>query len=381
MTLTSSGEYDGGENPNIVEYEKPIEESYKNDTWTYELVDAAKITTQIVNDKAYYYTITMENYKNKYDAITRRVKMPVKILQTLSNQGMSLQVVTNIAAYEVPADALKNYLTQYEGTDTIQLDFTRKSYSDILTYVRSYPETYVSGEQLDITFRGNNKNTKVNTLNANMKVKLKVEAAGAYNYANYFTYLYNYNKGEWEAKAYQVDNSDNKYLTYPTMNTGLNALYLRTVANGNMDSSYLMNALTSTYNITGLGTVYEQTDTVKASQYVSLMLGIARNSKAIDLTQGASAADYSVAKASGIYISNARGTVTKEQALAGVVKLYEIKHGDKIKASNMSFSNVSSNYKQAVSKAYAVGLIETMNDPKSGVTYGELCDWIAIAVD
>ena len=84
----------------------------------------------------------MENYKNKYDAITRRVKMPVKILQTLINQGMSLQVVTNIAAYEVPADALKNYLTQYEGTDAIQLDFTRKSYSDILTYVRSYPETY-----------------------------------------------------------------------------------------------------------------------------------------------------------------------------------------------------------------------------------------------
>ena len=165
------------------------------------------------------------------------------------------------------------------------------------------------------------------------------------------------------------------------MNTGLNALYARTVANSSINSSYIMNALTSTYNITGLGTTYSQTDSVKASQYVSLMLGIAKNSKAIDLTQSASQADYSAAKASGLYISSARGNVTKEQALAGVVKLYEMKHGYKLKASNMSFSNVSSNYKEAVSKAYAAGIIEAMNDPQANVTYGQLCDWIAVAID
>ena len=73
--------------------------------------------------------------------------------------------------------------------------------------------------------------------------------------------------------------------------------------------------------------------------------------------------------------------MTREEALAGVVKLYEIKHGNKLKASNMTFPGVSANYAQAVSKAYAAGLIESMTAPKANVTYAELCDWIALAIE
>ena len=73
--------------------------------------------------------------------------------------------------------------------------------------------------------------------------------------------------------------------------------------------------------------------------------------------------------------------MTREQALAGAVKLYEIKHGNKIKASNRNFSGVSSTYSEAVSKAYAVGMIDRMDSPRSNVKYSELCDWIALAIE
>ncbi len=380
-TLTSSGEYDGGDNQNIVIYPEAVVETYKNGIWTYEIVDAAKITTQILQANQFYYTITLENYKGKHDAVTRSLKMPVKVMSTLANRGMTLQVVTNIATYEIPGEALKSYINQYEGTDKVQLDFTRKSYSDITTYVRSYPEEYQSGEVLKIEFKGNARNTVVNTLNTNMKVKLKLDVATSYNYTNFNTYLYNYSTGNWEPQTYQVDTSNNKYLTYSTMYTGLHALYARKVETSSINSSYLMNALTSTYNITGLGTIYTQGDDVKASQYVKLMLGIAEDSKDINLSQGATSADYAAAKASGIYISRSTGDVTREQALAGVVRLYEIKKGYKIKPSNRSFNNVSATYKEAVSKAYAVGMIESFEDAQETVTYGQLCDWIALAID
>ena len=380
-TKTSSDEYDGGDNPNIIEYEKPVEESYKNGIWTYEIVDAAKVTTQILESNNYYYTVTLENYNNKHDAVTRSLKMPIKVLSTLANRGMTLQVVTNIATYEIPGEALKSYINQYQGTDKVQFDMTRKSYSDISNYVRSYPETYQSGEVLKVTFRGNAKNTTVNTFNTPIKVKLKLDVATSYNYSSFNTYLYNYASGNWESYPYQVDTVNNKYLTYNTMYTGLNALYSRTIENSNIDSNYLMNALTSMYNITGLGSVYEQSDEVKASQYVKLMLGIAENSRAINLTQQATSADYAAAKASGIYISNAKGNVTREQALAGAVRLYEIKKGYKIKPSNYTIDGVSSAYREAASKAYAIGMIESLDEPRAAVTYGELCDWIALAID
>lgn len=380
-TGTSSDEYDGGDNENVVIYPNPVEETYKDGIWTYEIVDAAKVSTQILESKDYFYTVTLENYKNKYNATTRRLVMPVKVANTIANQGMALKVVTNIGTYEIPGKALKHYLAKYKDTDKVQIDLTRQSYSDIITYVRSYPEQYQSGEKLDIIFRGATGSEVVYTLDSAMKINLKLDVVASYSYSNYATYLYNYAKGSWESYAYQIDTTNNKYAAYNTMYTGLNALYSKPVANSNSNASYLMNALTSAYNITGLGTVYTESTNVKASQYVTLLLGIAKNKSAIDLTQNATAADYAAAKASGLYISSSTGNVTREQALAGVVKLYELKHGTKIKASNMVFSNVSSNYRSAASKAYAVGIIDSMQNPQASVTYGELCDWIALAID
>ena len=46
----------------------------------------------------------------------------------------------------------------------------------------------------------------------------------------------------------------------------------------------------------------------------------------------------------------------------------------------MSFSNVSANYREAVRKAYAIGLITDIN-PQAKVTYGTLCDWVAQVVE
>lgn len=380
-TKTSGDEYDGGDNPNVIIYPEPIVQTFKDGVWTYEIVDAAKVTTQILSNKQYYYNVPLTYYKNKYDATTRTLKMPLKVLSTIANQGMVLQVETTVATYEIPGQALKNYISQYEGTDIVQFDFSKKMYSDIYSYARAYPEEYKSGEKLDIRFRGDSKSTVVNTLDSAMKVKMKLDVLGSYNYNGYFTYQYNYQTGNWDSYDYQVDTENNKYLTYSTQHTGLNSLYARSIANGSTSSSYLMNTLASKYNITGLGTTYTKNATVKAAQYVKLMVGIAENSKAIDLTAGATALDYQKASAAGFYTSATRGTVTKEQALAGAVKLYEMKHGNKIKASNVSFSNASYAYREALSKAYAVGMIDSMSNPQGSVNYEELCDWIAIAVD
>lgn len=371
-TKTSDDEYDGGDNSNVIIYPEAVEETYKDGIWTYEIVDAAKITTQIQANKQYFYTITLENYKNKYDASIRRIKMPKKVLDTLINQNMALKIITNIGTYEIPGKALKYYSNQHSATDTVQFDLTRMEYSDISNYARSYPEQYESGEKLQISI----KNSQINKLDDSMTVKLKLDVVGSYNYSNFFTYQYNYATGNWNKYNYSVDTVDNSYLNYSTVYTGLNAIYERTITSSNSNASYLMNELTSAYNITGLGTTYGKNSNVGASQYVSLLLGIRLNREVINLGAGATTDDYAKAKAAGLYTSSSRGNVTKEQALAGIIKLYEINHGYQIKPSNMTFNNVSSTYREAASKAYAVGLIETMTDPQSTITYEELCDWI-----
>lgn len=372
FTKTSNGEYDGGENENVIIYPEAVEETYKNGIWTYEIVDAAKVISQIQSQKQYFYTITLENYKNKYDASIRRIKMPKKVLDTLINQNMALKIVTNIGGYEIPGKALKYYSNKYSATDTVQFDLTRMAYSDIYSYTRSYPQQYESGEKLEIAI----KNSPINKLEDYMTVKLKLNVVGAYNYSNFFTYQYNYAAGNWNQYNYAVDTADNSYLTYSTVYIGLNAIYERSIPSSNSNASYVMNELTSAYNITGLGTTYGKNNNVGASQYVSFILGIRLNRNPINLVTGATSDDYEKAKAAGLYISSSRGNVTKEQALAGMIKLYEINHGYKIKPSNRTFNNVSITYREAASKAYAIGLIDSIENPQSTITYEALCDWM-----
>lgn len=373
ITNKSSGEYDGGDNENVVTYDKPIKETYTNGVWTYELQDVATITSSIINKSEYFYTITMKHYKNKNDAQVRRIKMPKMIMDTLINRGMALKVETNIGIYEIPATALKNYVKSYEAKDTLQIDFTRTSQADIASYGRSYPEVYTSGEKIEVTLLGKKKKTTVNKLDDYMRIKLKLDIVGSYNYSNFYTYQYNYSAGSWVKYNNIIETQDSSYLSFATVNTGLNAIYEKKTTTTSMASSYNMNTLASAYNIQGLGTTYVKNAYVGGSQYVQLLLGIQLKRAETNLSVSATSVDYQKARAAGIYRGNG-GYVTKEQAIAGIIKIYEVKNG-KLKPSNKQISGTSAAYSEAVRKAYAIGLIDEIN-PQQYVTYEELCDWL-----
>ncbi len=374
-TKKSDDEYDGGENDNIVIYPEAIVESYKDDIWTWEIMDSAKIITQIQAKKDYYYTVNVELYKNKYDAKVRRVKMAKSVLDTLANQGMELRIQTNVGMYDIPAKALDYYSKMYSASDKVQFELTTAKSYDIYTYQRSYPDMLVKGERLQIRFIGNNRVTEVKKLDGNARIKLKVDALGGYNYKDLYTYTYLYDQANWVKENYTVETLSNSYLTYRTSQLGLYAMYERAITSSN-NITYLMSRLMNIYNIQGLGSTYYSKDYVYRDPYVILLMGIAENKSSINLTQKASNELLNRAKKAGVYISSNSGPITEEQAIAGIIKLYELKNGYKIKPSSASFLNVNANYREAVRKAYAIGLITDIN-PQAKVTYGTLCDWVA----
>ncbi len=381
LTKTSNDEYDGGENDNIIIYPEAIVDTYTNGIWTKEIVDTAKIISQIQNSKHYFLTVTMENYKNKYDADVRRLKMPKNVVDTLINRGMALKVITNVGIYEIPGKALRVYSNQYSARDIVQFDFTKATLLNIAAIGRSYPESFIKGERFEVMFRGSTKNTAVQKLDDHMKIKLKLELVGQYNFANMNTYTYSYYTNSWSKQNPAIETQTDSYFVYSTPYTGLHALYQRLTIASNTGSTYIMNELKAAYDIRGLGDIYFKQDYVYGNQYIQLLMGIAQNKSSIDLTESVTSDLKTKARTSGIYISQSTGTVTKEQALAGVVKLYELKQGYQVKPSKVVFKGVSSTYKEAVGKAYALGLIDEAINPSGKVTYSELCDWIIQVIE
>ena len=381
MTKTSDGEYDGGDNDNIVIYPEAIVDSYTNGVWTKEIVDTAKIISQIQNSNNYFLSVTMENYKNKYDADIRRLKMPKNIVDALINQGMALKVITNVGIYEIPGKTLRFYSNQYSARDMVQFDFTKATTTNLSAIGRSYPETFVKGERFAVMFRGSNKNTVVQKLDDYMKVKLKLELVGQYNFANINTYMYSYNTNTWSKQNPVIETQTDSYFVYSTPYTGLHVLYERVTTTSSSNTTYIMNELKAAYDIRGLGEIYSKQDYVEGNQYIQLLMGIAQNKSSIDLTASVTNDLRNKARTSGIYISQSSGMVTKEQAIAGVVKLYELKQGYQVKPSKVTLTGVSSTYKDAVGKAYALGLIDETINPSGKITYSELCDWIIQVIE
>ena len=377
LTKTSNDEYDGGENDNVVTYPDPIIDSYEDDIWTKEVVDTAKVITQIQESNQYFYTIEMKNYKNRYDAKVRSIVIPKNIIDTLDNKGMALQIVTNIGVYEVPGKALRYQGNSYGARDKVVFDITKLTPNDITLYDRKYPEMFVKGENFAVTIKGENKTSRIKKLDDRMKVKQSLELLGQYNFNNLNAYMYNPNVARWSKQAPVKETIEYTYLMYTTAETGSHLLYQTMQSEGNSSNSYIMNELKAKYNIKGLGDIYKSNDIVNANQYIKLMMGIAKKDPQITLSQVPSKELKTQAKTSGIYISYNTGAVTNEQAIAGVVRLYELNAGYKVKPSKMVIQGISGAYKESVGKAYALGLIDESFKGYKKITYNELCDLVA----
>lgn len=375
LTKKSSDEYDGGDNDNIVIYPNPIVEDYTKDVWTIEIVDTAKIISDIMKQNAYFFTIKAEKYNNRYDAEIRRIKIPKAVIDTLINRTMELRVITSTGTYELPVKALASYTKQYDAKDIVQFDFKRIIDYKIASIIKLYPETLLKGEQLDIVIRGKSITLPIKKLDGYLKVKLRLDAKTEYLYKNIFAYTYNFDRAAWTKETYSIDNLTDTSISYLTSVTGIYSIYEKKDIAPTRLSTYAMRQLASTYDMAALGTIYFQNDAVYRDQFVNLMLGVAQNKSQIDLTAPAYADSLTKAKSAGIYISSSSGPVNEEQAIAGIIKLYELKNGYKIKPSTVRLGGVSRDYQEAVSKAYALGLIEAIN-PTRPITYEVLCDWI-----
>ncbi len=379
ITKTSDDEYDGGENDNIIIYPDAVVDKYEGDVWTKEVVDTATIISQIQRSDKYFFTVEMKNYKGIHDASVRSLVMPKNIIDTLDNKGMALQIVTNVAIYEIPGKALRYYGNGYDARDKVTFDITKMTNANTYMIARPYPEQLVQGENFEVKITGSNRSVQVKRFDEYMKIKQKLDLLGQYQFENLNTYMYSNDTGGWtKFTPQQVTNKDS-YLVYTTPYAGMHMVY-RTVSTTSTlptgNSTYIMNELKSKYSINGLGDVYGRSAYVGANQYIKLMMGIAQKSTQIDLTAAPTSDLKAKARTSGIYISYNTGLITAEQAISGVVKLYELSSGYRVKPSKVSIPGTSGTYQEAVSKAYALGLIENDFQPLRNVTYSQLCDWI-----
>ncbi|ONI47834.1 hypothetical protein AN644_03720 [Candidatus Epulonipiscium fishelsonii] len=375
-TEPSDDEFDGGENENVVEYDKDTDESYDDGVWEYEILNPNGIITDIIDDDEYVFEIDMQLYRDFYDASLRVVKMPKEVMTALQNLDMQLKVITNVGQYKIDPDGLQYYTDQAKQGDIIQFDFQTLLEYDLEKVKKEYPYTIQSAESMAVSMHSDTKVIDdMSQLEDYMEVSLKLENEYDYIAKNIKPMIYDHSDRQWEDVPFvDVDYlEDGSYLTFRTPVLGVYGLQVIEDSQSVQNLPYGMQYIATQYGIEQIGQKYTEMDLVQPAQFVNLMLGITTNEEKIDLDGWLSDASYDMAAISGLFVEDSKGIVTEQEVVSGIVRLHELRTGDRIKPSNVTFNGLDPVYQENVSKAYAIGLIDDI-EPTSGVTYEELCD-------
>lgn len=374
LTKKSDDEYDGGENDNIVIYPDQIEESYENGIWTWEIVDAQSVISEILTKKDYFFTVDLTLYRDRYDASIRKLRLPKSVWDALVGQRMELKVETSYGVYQIPANSIAYATEKTNANQIIELEWRKIYPYDIQDVVKPYPYVLQKGEQLSITVQG--KAQPITKVDGMIRAELKLDNPNDYLSKNMQGYTYDKTNGSWIKEQFSIQTrTDGTYLGFSTPRLGIYGLYYVSDYTLPSQMTSSMQTLIKRYEVEGLGTKFRKNDRVNSNQFILLMLGVTQNKSKIDLTATVPADMKDHAKASKLYISNNTGAITEEQAIHGVVRLYELTTGNKVKPSNKRVVGVSAAYEESVRKAYALGLINTIN-ASAPITYGQLCDLI-----
>lgn len=361
ITKTSENEYDGGDNDNIIVFDKDIEETYNSGVWTIEILNTSKVLSDILKSDEYYYTVDMGLYSGKIDANVRRVIIPKPILEALDNNKMCLRIVTNNSKYDIEMKSIKEFNSKVSIKDKVEFNLENIIAYDIRDILNTSQYSFISGEKLSIK---DTKGNSVTQFDSPIKVSNKVKE---FNGNTCYTYTNTWNK----LKSTDTIYSGNKYKEYNTLDVGIYSIFKEYLANSNDLTTKNMEIIKKTYGVGELGNRYSKYSKVHANQYVNLLLGIANNSEKIVIS---GEVNKDKASKSGIYTDKVYDYITVEQALHGLVRLHEIVNGYSLPDTKKIDS--SGVYKQSVNKAYTFGLIDSKVSLTGNISVANLCDWL-----
>ncbi|OOB76973.1 MAG: hypothetical protein BEN19_03085 [Epulopiscium sp. Nuni2H_MBin003] len=374
FTSVSDDEYNGGDPDNVIVYVEDYTETYENGVWNYTIENAEGIISNLLNTNASRLVIDVSLYNGKVDTVLRNVSIPMSVITTLDNKNMKLEVITNIAEYEIKPAAVEQYTSLTTSKDNLVMSFRTVTNYDMEDITKEYPLRFYSAEQVSVGISSTSRiYDSLIVLEEDMHVNFKVDDSTKVD--DLKMHIYNPTTASWSTVSHDMfETSEQAYLQYDTSMLGINTLYYSQSYAQLQDMPINLSDVSERYGISQIGTKYFGNTLVGSQQFVNLALGIAFNQQAIDLDATISADKQNQASNSGIYTSSTDGMVTREEAVSGLIKLYELKMGYRVQASSRTFEDVSAQYSENVSKAYSLGVISGIHNPTAIADYDYICD-------
>ncbi len=324
---TSSDEYDGGDYDNIIVYPYDVEENFSSAVWDYEILNTQGIITQLLNKEDSTLSISVDLYRDTYDAVVRNVKIPYALLNTLANRNMNLEIETAIATYEIDPRGMSHYTQDLLADDNVVFSFHTILGYDLVGIDEDYPfmldraEAISVGVESDLRYHDD-----MTHFSEDYQVSMNIDEIP--NDSNIKMHTYNYATADWDVVPHTVvDTRDESLAVYETKVIGINSLYYtETFANaGDMTNS--LKEVSEKYGVAQIGMTYFADSEVTGTNFANMLLGIIYDEQVVNVDQTVTEEQFTQLGYSGIYDGSATDLVTQQELVDAMARLYELETG------------------------------------------------------
>lgn len=396
-TLRSDDDYDTDDDNETVIEGPFIEDGYDKDSdeWTKEIIgiDADRFLEIIVTDRYLDYKIDMSDPPSSYKPLKRRrVRVAYKVFDGLSQAKENLIIdigkggVFTIRPYVLKVSELSRFFSNSEDV-VVDLVFDDSMSTSVFYQLNVNPVNMV---QLDIELRSGSTVIPIDKLNKPMQVTMSYDDLYWYyggnvqaailkqsNFGAQWTYLASESMSKWD--------SSDAFIHFETLHTGKMGIVMKNDEWRFLDISSHWAAsdirlIFSKYNIKSVSesqTMFypENAITVNdCTKFILDALGVEYNES-----------NYmQIAVKAGLmrHVKN-REYISRQEAIAMLMRLYEIKTGEKIEVVNTpvivqyrDMSTVGSDFKEiiefAAQKGIIIGKSDTILAPAENVTRAEV---------
>lgn len=398
-TSPYKGEYDGDKNPDLYplpakDYEI-IYETY-SDTLIYRFrsdqidengdrdnnVDQ-RFISKLIQNRTYNYGVDLSTYNNR-DVKNRVLEIPYSIAKAFEERKISLTVKAGDTTYVFAPGFMQTAevkaLSDFGVKGRVKITLNRDP--DGAPYVPPASEAFASSKQkLTINAITPTQTVSLGYTATPVKIFQKIANRSIAVTRNVGSYMFTSGEAEWVRLADKYD-SETGELSFTTTKVASYTTIAKSVPAQNTvpdDSAQnAMYAINSSLNFRDI-TTYNPAAAISANAIDKIILAVVKGSKEVYINVPMTEEEKNTLYKAGMLVTGAQ-SVTREEAISALVKLYEAKTKLQIKdytpLANSPYSDIgkaSPNYQAALLKAADLGFFANRStaDPKGSLTFAD----------
>lgn len=351
-----------------------------------------RVINKIISSGTYTYAIDVTTYNNRL-VKNRIVEIPFTLLDTFRRRDINVQITADNLTLILKPEWLSTQQAQqaigYGDSSKLRIIMNQDINMPLASTSNFTNSTgYLSSVQkLGLVMQTPQGTTNIAYTVQPMTIKLKaINRYDTYD-KNIDAYIFDTASSEWQrADNVAYDSQTARYSFDTTKVSAYTVLGIEAPASS--ESSEAVKALSNKINIIDIRD-YKASDPITANQLTNLIYSIAKNQKDVALNAVVTNSQAKELTRAGLSLTKVGdSSVSRQEAISSIVRLYELKTGFKIDAGDISttslsdMDSVSALYQQNILKAEQIGLLDSnMVRANEAITLDEVAQMINIVID